>query len=174
MRILLRVPVLIVALLFGATTSQLPEFAQQYAQRLGGAVDELETFVRQFEEDARAAGLTRESALAEYRTAESVFLGRRGETVLGTIQRYETLRRLESELSSSGPVARVFEAVLEPQMDIAAAAWNEYRPAVPLTLEGILFAISGFMLAVAGISGVGRVSGKMSGRRRKTRQLADT
>lgn len=170
MRVLLRVPVLIVALLFAATSSQLPEFAQQYAQRLGGAVDELETFVRQFEEDARAAGLTRESALAEYQTSESVFLGRRGDTVLGTIQRYETLRRLKAELSTAGPVERVFGVVLEPQMDIAASAWEEYRPAVPLTLEGVMFAVFGFLLAVAGISGAGRVTRTMSARLRKTRQ----
>ncbi len=170
MRFLLRVPVLIVALIFGATTSQLPEFTQQYAQRLGGAVDELETFVRQFEEDARAAGLTREAALAEYKSTDSMFLGRRGDTVLGTIRRYETLRRLRAELTASGPVERVFGVALEPQMDIAASAWEEYRPAVPLTPEGFLFAMAGFLAAVAGFFGASRLARIVSARLRTSRQ----
>ena len=36
-----------VSLLLGALASQLPEFAQQYRQRLGGAIDELQRIVAQ-------------------------------------------------------------------------------------------------------------------------------
>ena len=50
-------------LVAAVTTSQLPEFAQQYRQRLGGAVDELRTIVQRFDADAQAAGMDRTQAL---------------------------------------------------------------------------------------------------------------
>ena len=47
-----RTLVLGVAVVSGATTSQLPEFAQQYRQRMGGAIDALSQVVTDFREDA--------------------------------------------------------------------------------------------------------------------------
>ena len=53
-------------LALGLALSQFPEYAQQYTQRLGGAVDELRAVTRQFDAAATAAGLSREQALARY------------------------------------------------------------------------------------------------------------
>jgi hypothetical protein len=50
----------VLAILLG----QVPEFAQQYAQRLGGAIDELDRTVRHFDEDPRRSGYDRSGALA--------------------------------------------------------------------------------------------------------------
>ena len=52
-----RTMALAAALLGGVTTSQLPEFAQQYRQRLGGAIDALTQVVEEFRADAAAHGL---------------------------------------------------------------------------------------------------------------------
>ncbi|UPK25466.1 DUF2937 family protein [Bradyrhizobium sp. 195] len=43
---------------------QAPEFAQQYAQRLGGAIAELQRIVDHFDEDSRRSGYDRQGALA--------------------------------------------------------------------------------------------------------------
>ena len=40
-----------------AGLSQFPEFSQQYAQRLGGAVEELQLFVEEFDADAAGVGM---------------------------------------------------------------------------------------------------------------------
>ena len=48
-----------VGVLCGALASQAPEFAQQYRQRLGGALDELTAIVAQFDDDARRAEIGR-------------------------------------------------------------------------------------------------------------------
>src|SRR5258708_3513030 len=42
----------VVALMTGMTLSQVPEFAQQYRQRLGGAIDELALIITHFDEGA--------------------------------------------------------------------------------------------------------------------------
>jgi len=39
--------------------SQIPEFAQQYRQRLGGAIDELNRMIAQFDSEAAGQSLTR-------------------------------------------------------------------------------------------------------------------
>src|SRR4051812_31978800 len=49
----------------GLAASRGPEFAQQYRQRLGGAVDELRRVVERFDADAQGAGHTREGAITQ-------------------------------------------------------------------------------------------------------------
>ncbi len=153
MRAMLRIPVILVALLFGATGSQLPEFVQQYSQRLGGAVDELTGFVAQFDEDARAAGLSRNAALKEYTARNSEFLGRRGDTVAETIQRYERLKTQKADLDGASPVGRVVKFIINPQSDIAGRAWEDFKPAMPLTFEGGVFALLGVLLSLIAMKG---------------------
>jgi hypothetical protein len=59
MRILFAILSLMLALLL----SQAPEFAEQYRQRLGGAIDELTAVVSHFEEDSLRSGYGRRTAL---------------------------------------------------------------------------------------------------------------
>ena len=49
---------LAIALLAGLIGSQGPEFAQQYRQRLGGAIDELNRIVANFDAEAQRENLT--------------------------------------------------------------------------------------------------------------------
>jgi Protein of unknown function (DUF2937) len=53
-------------LLFGLLGSQLPEFAQQYRQRLGGALDELMRMIGQFDTEVAARSLNRSQGLDLY------------------------------------------------------------------------------------------------------------
>jgi hypothetical protein len=49
---------LAVAVLARLIGSQAPEFAQQYRQRLGGALEELNRIIAEFEAEVRAENLT--------------------------------------------------------------------------------------------------------------------
>ena len=55
---------LAVAVCLAIALSQFPAFSDQYVQRLGGQVDALSRVAAQFDASARAAGLTRDQALA--------------------------------------------------------------------------------------------------------------
>jgi len=79
MALLLRLPVLVMALLAGVLFSQAPEFSQQYRQRIGGAVDELRMVVDAFEAQAAASGLDRQGALSLYAASTQPFLRGQGE-----------------------------------------------------------------------------------------------
>ena len=60
---------LAVGLVFAALASQLPEYTQQYRQRLGGAIDELNATVETFDGQAAAQSLSRDQAIARLESA---------------------------------------------------------------------------------------------------------
>ena len=77
--------------MLGIALSQFPEYAQQYTQRLGGAVDELRAIIEDFDRDAVAAGLTRRDALLRYEATEMSSFARRGTSMDRTFVRYAEL-----------------------------------------------------------------------------------
>ncbi|MEO0388953.1 MAG: DUF2937 family protein, partial [Pseudomonadota bacterium] len=93
---MLRRLALLAGLAGGALTSQLPEYAQQYTQRLGGAADELARVVADFDASAAAVGLSRDAALAELQG--TAFLARRQADMRRTIAREDRLTAQATKL----------------------------------------------------------------------------
>src|ERR1700761_1477 len=126
--------------------SQFPEYAQQYEQRLGGAVNELRIIVADFDNDAQKFGLSREAALQHYAVSTDSFLVARGVSMSRTLARYNELNADLRGLQNAGPLQRL--AHLDDYFDneIGAQALAAYKPAVPVTAEGFLRAIGGCLL----------------------------
>ncbi|MFY0645442.1 MAG: DUF2937 family protein [Sulfitobacter geojensis] len=132
-----------------AATSQFPEFSQQYAQRLGGAVDALAEVVADFDASAAAVGLDRSEALAQMQG--SAFLQRRQADMAQTFVRYDRLSADLAALEGQGPFMRAYNLPRLRDAQIARAAWDAYQPAVPLNFAGISFAVIGFILGSAAL-----------------------
>ncbi|CUH64054.1 hypothetical protein TG4357_01041 [Thalassovita gelatinovora] len=137
-----------------AALSQFPEYSQQYTQRLGGAVDELSRVVADFDTSAQAAGLSRDKAL-ELMTG-SDFVTRRRVDMERSIARHQRLAADLAALDGAGPFMRAYHLGHIRDGDIAARAWQAYQPALPLTLEGGIFAGAGFF------SGFGLLAGLLA------------
>ncbi|GGB32004.1 hypothetical protein GCM10011316_00090 [Roseibium aquae] len=135
-----RIFVLIVMLLAGGATSQLPEFSQQYRQRLGGAIDALSQVVAEFERDASSFGLTTSEAIDRLGTLPDAFARQRAQTISSTLVRLDRLKAQQIALTSAAPFERigVFLAGMDPEL--ARATAGDYEPAVPITAEGFLSA----------------------------------
>lgn len=128
-----------------AGLSQFPEFSQQYAQRLGGAVDELSRVVAAFDADAAGVGMTRDAALSEL--AKGGDLGAaRAATMARTIERHERLSADLNALEGAGPFTRAYLAARMTDRDVAQRAMENFKPAVPATFEGAVFAGVGFLV----------------------------
>ncbi|MEM8811593.1 MAG: DUF2937 family protein [Pseudomonadota bacterium] len=153
---LLRTITIVLGMAGGLTASQLPEFVQQYSQRLGGAANELSSFVLAFDDDAARHDLTRREALDRYRETEDAFIGTRGERVVETVERYERLRDHRDALQEAGPFRRLFVFAQDYEPDLLQATYKDYQPAVPVTTEGFLHAAGGFL---AGTTGAGLLFG---------------
>ncbi len=141
-----RAIVIVTALAGGVGASQLPEFAQQYRQRLGGALDEIRQVVADFDADAGRNRLTREEALATYDRADENFLRDRGETMTGVVRRYEHLARQRERMDTVAPALRPLAVLQFPDERVVEGAWSDFEPAVPVTPAGILWAGLGLLL----------------------------
>src|SRR5215208_5002445 len=86
--------------------SQFPEYAQQYAQRLGGAVDELRVITEDFDRAAAEGGLDRAAALDRYNASNDDFLAGRGGSTTATFQRYEQLSATLARIQNADAVER--------------------------------------------------------------------
>jgi hypothetical protein len=136
---------LAVGIVVATITSQLPEFAQQYRQRLGGAIDELRTVVARFDQDAGAVGLSREQALQRLQSGPDDFIRRRGESELKVMERLERLEQHRDRLAYAGPFMRVASFLRYGDADLANRTLSDFEPAVPVTSEGVLSAAAGFV-----------------------------
>lgn len=143
-------------LALGVVLSQFPEYAQQYAQRLGGAVDELRIITEEFDAAANAAGMTRETALGRYTAASDDFLRGRGESMSHTFERYAELSATQQRLRGADAWERF--TLLPEYMDteIGARALEDFQPAVPVTPEGIAYGGGGFLVGYLVTSGLVR------------------
>jgi hypothetical protein len=138
------------------TLSQFPEYAQQYTQRLGGAVDELRVITEEFDRAAVAGGLDRAGALARYEASNDSFLADRGSSMGATFARYETLSTTLSRIEGADPLQRLQALPAYLDTDIGRRTLENYRPAVPVTMEGILYAGGGFIIGYMVLSGLWR------------------
>ena len=128
------------------STSQLPEFAQQYRQRLGGAVDELRSIVERFDTDAQTAGMDRAQALKHHLMSSDPFFKDRGLSMQGTIDRFDRLALQAKNMADGDSVTRLVSFASSVDRDLAKATLNAYEPALPVTTEGGILATLGAFL----------------------------
>ncbi|EPX85137.1 DUF2937 family protein [Salipiger mucosus] len=156
-----------------AGLSQFPEFSQQYVQRLGGAVDELSRVVARFERDAADLGLAPGEALRQLGSGGD-FGARQADGLRETIARHERLSADLAALRGAGPLDRARLALHMDDREILDRAWDDFRPAVPVTLDGAMFAGAGFLggwlLTGVLLSVLGALLRGGGGRKRKGRR----
>ena len=137
--------ILLLAAACGVALSQFPEFAQQYRQRVGGAVDELSKVVTQFDAAASDAGLAREEALKRYAETNDDFLNRRGSDMTATITRFEYLRQHLASLTNAKAYERLWVFAKDRDMELSKATLDDFEPAVPVTAEGLILGGAGLL-----------------------------
>lgn len=150
---MMRVFALAMGLSLAAICAQFPEFSQQYAQRLAGKVEELQRFVQEFDRDAFAIGVSREQALIDLASSGAIG-AQRAQTIVSTIDREKRLNLVLNDLRNANAIEQVIIINNSVDRDVARGTLHDFKPALPLTYEGFLFALIGF---VAGISGFGLI-----------------
>jgi len=158
---------LAVGLLGGIVGSQGPEFAQQYRQRLGGAIDELNRVVARFEADAHVGGQSREEALDRLRRDADRLVSRQADAMRANIERRDRLERQRAAFAEAGPFERLAVLVREADPDLARAAYGDFEPAVPVTNEGFVMGLIGFAIGWALTRLIGLPLRRMFFRRRR-------
>jgi Protein of unknown function (DUF2937) len=131
--------------IMGATLlSQVPEFSQQYLQRLGGRVDELRLLVEQCDADAATTGRTCVEALPEMKGTE--FLDARRRSTEDAVVRLASLEHDLQMLELSSPLERLWQPYRFADPATLQGTWEAYRPAVPMTTDGLMSSAVGFIV----------------------------
>lgn len=129
--------------------SQIPEFMQQYLQRLGGHLDEARRQLQQFQEVATRAGVTLEQIIARTHASADPAVDHLGGVVTDTIARVDTLAAAQSALQGATLWTRPFVFLQWIDPEIVRATWAIFRPAVPTTPEGLAYALVGIVVLLA-------------------------
>jgi hypothetical protein len=138
-----RLITLLVALLFGGLFSQAPEFQQQYRQRLGGALDEINREIARFDADARAVGVTPDEAVRRLKSNADELARRRAVAEVDNLVRRERLMRQSLIFETESVIGRLTTLAADYDPQLALGTWRAFRPAVPTTLDGAAAALFG-------------------------------
>ncbi len=129
--------------------SQLPEFIQQYLQRLGGHLDEARRQLEQFQAVAAKSGLTFHQLVANSLASKEPTVMQLGGVMNDTASRVDALAAAEAAIQHASIIARPFVFLRHLDLSIAQATWTIFKPAVPTTVEGMIYAAGGVLLALA-------------------------
>jgi hypothetical protein len=144
--VIARVTALLLGVFGAVAASQLPEYSQQYRQRIGGAIDELGRIVARFDADAKAAGLSRAAALDRLNANAEDVARRQAGAAAENIRRLDYLARHQARLAETGSFRRVASVLMSGDTEIMRRTLAHYEPAVPTTAEGLTFAAFGFFV----------------------------
>jgi len=136
----------LVGLFVAVLGSQLPEFSQQYRQRLGGAVDEIKRAVAAFEAEAENQSLTFEQAVERLKENADPLARQRAADMEADAARERRLEAAQADMAGAGPLMRLLAMLRDFDPEIAHRAYEAYEPAVPITQEGWIVALAGFVI----------------------------
>ncbi len=142
MELLWRRLALAVGLACGLVGTQAPEFAQQYRQRLAGAVDELARVVATFDAEAAQEGESPDEAVKRLEANADTLARARGRDIAEDKARLNRLQDALEAFESGAPVRRLVGFFQSYDAGVARRAFADFQPAVPTTVESGVLALA--------------------------------
>ena len=137
---------LLVAGFFAIAFSQFPEFQQQYKQRMGGTLDELNRQVIALDARAAEAGMERYDYIRHFLDNPDLVIQREGQNLSDMLGRRLRIRQAIDEMDNARGYALMITVIFHLDPQTAQATLIDYRPALPLTISGLLHGLFGFVL----------------------------
>lgn len=129
--------------------SQVPEFMQQYLQRLGGHLDEARRQLEQFRHSAELSGLTLDRLITQTSTNADAAVAKLGVVMTNAVTRVDALESAQSALQNASLWSRPFIFLQHLDPSITHATWAVFKPAVPTTTEGFVYSLCGILVFLA-------------------------
>ena len=139
---------LTIGIFFALVGSQIPEFAQQYRQRLGGALDELNRVIAQFDAEAQGHSLTRAQGLERLKGNADSLASERGAAMEQDIARADRLARQQEAFKTGGTVTRLAALIADFDPATTGRTIADFEPAVPVSFEDFVIAGLALLLGV--------------------------
>lgn len=126
--------------------SQIPQFMQQYSQRLAGHVAELQQLLDQLQKTASLSHKNLDQYIHKFLSSSDPDFAFQGQFMQGIVHRWEDLNMALVHLSQSSPWMRPFVFLKDLQPDIAQSTLRTFQPGINLNLEGLCYAGIGIFL----------------------------
>jgi hypothetical protein len=129
--------------------SQIPEFMQQYLQRLGGHLDEARRQLLHFQQAAAQSGLSLDRLIDHTTASTDPAVAKLSVVMNDAISRVDTLAAAQAAMQNASFWSRPFVFVRHVDLAISHATWAIFKPAVPTTVEGLIYALFGMLVLMA-------------------------
>lgn len=149
----------IFAIAGAAGLSQFPEFFNQYLQRLGGRLDQAKVQEGRIIEAARDNGLSTVEFVQRLLTNSDLVVQAEGRNVAAALADADRLRDAYGVLKAANPFERSYVLARNFDENLARATFDQFVPAVPLSLEGVVYAAVGMTIGLLLLAG-GERTGK--------------
>lgn len=138
----------IFSVLGAITLSQIPQFIQQYLQRLAGHADEAMRIVERYMLAADRAGMEFGAYIQRFKQDPDAIIAEHGIIMQEAVERAEFLTNAVEALQSANLFSRPFVFLANLDTDIAYQALLIFQPGVPTTPEGIIYALTGILFGL--------------------------
>jgi hypothetical protein len=129
--------------------SQIPEFMQQYLQRLGGHLDEARRQLLHFQQVAAQSGLSLDGLIGHTTANADPAVAKLSEVMTEAVARVDTLANAQTAIQGASLWSRPFVFLRQADPAIARGTWTIFKPAVPTTAEGLVYAVLGMLVLIA-------------------------
>jgi hypothetical protein len=129
--------------------AQFPEFVQQYLQRLGGHLDEARRQLAHFRDVATQSGLTLDGLISRTDANSDPVVAKLGGVMSEAVARVAHLEQAQAAIQNASPWTRPFAFLGHAEHDIVRATMHAFQPAVPTTVEGLVYAVLGMLVLLA-------------------------
>ena len=126
--------------------SQIPQFMQQYTQRLAGHVEALQKLLNQLRQIASLSNKSLEQYIQKFKDNTDPDFIQQGDFMQGILSRWEELQQTLNHLTQSSIWLRPYYFLKDLQPDIAHSTLDSYQPGLSLTVEGLCYAGAGMII----------------------------
>lgn len=123
--------------------SQIPLFMQQYQQHLAARLAELSKHVQGMRDAAKLSGKTLQQYILKFLQSGDADFSRQGQIIQEMADRWKELGESLKALSEASPLSHPWVFGTHIDFEIARSTLDNYSFGVPLTFEGLLYAIAG-------------------------------
>lgn len=128
--------------------SQVPQYMQQYTQRLAGRVDELRFLMDQMKQMAAHSNKNLEQYIYKFLSSSDPDFVQQGAFMQTIVTRWQQLGQALQSLKESNIWDRPFVLLKHMDYETAEATFYSFQPGLSLTLEGLYYTGLGLILGV--------------------------
>lgn len=126
---------------------QMPMFMQQYTQQLAGRAAELQLHIDSVSKSAGLNGRSLTQYIQKFLESTDNDFAAQGHLLKGMVERFYALSDALLSFQSASVLSKPYLFFVHFDTEIAKNTWQYFQLGIPLTLEGLSYALSGMLLS---------------------------